>query len=140
MFAPPDIGSGNFDISGNFSNDRGALFKIPIDENLTLPRTNNIRVVGTELHFNVVSGHGSGVRIYVAPVDSFNESATGRTMDGNTNWTSSHTFGNGNISINEGVNMEVTTSGSHSINITRIMQLAAERGAVSYTHLRAHET
>ena len=38
LFAPPDIASGNFDIDGNFSNDRGALFKIPINENLTLPQ------------------------------------------------------------------------------------------------------
>ncbi|MEC9119585.1 MAG: DNRLRE domain-containing protein, partial [Candidatus Thermoplasmatota archaeon] len=93
LFSPPDIGSGNFDINGNFSNDRGALFKIPINENLTIPQPNDIRIVGTELHFNVISGHGSGVRVYAAPVDPFNESATGRTMDGSTNWSSTHTFG-----------------------------------------------
>ena len=128
LFAPPDVTGGNFDIDGNFSNDRGALFKIPINENLTLPRPNDIRIVGTELHFNVISGHGSGVRVYVAPVDSFNESATGRTMDGSTNWSNTHTFGNGNISIDDGFSKEVTNSGSNSVNITRLMQLAADRG------------
>ena len=128
LFSPPDIPSGNIDISANFSNDRGALFKIPIDENLTLPHPNDIRIVGTELHFNVISGQGTGVRVYVAAVDPFNESATGRTMDGSTNWSSPHTFGNDNISIHDGVSLEVTSSGSNSINITRIMQLAADRG------------
>ncbi|MED5375368.1 MAG: hypothetical protein VX892_02545, partial [Candidatus Thermoplasmatota archaeon] len=128
LFSPPDIGSGNFDINGNFSNDRGALFKIPINENLTIPQPNDIRIVGTELHFNVISGHGSGVRVYAAPVDPFNESATGRTMDGSTNWSSTHTFGNGNVSLDDGVAKEVTNSGSNSINITRIMQLAADSG------------
>ncbi|MEC8721525.1 MAG: DNRLRE domain-containing protein, partial [Candidatus Thermoplasmatota archaeon] len=128
LFSPPDIGSGNFDINGNFSNDRGALFKIPINENLTIPQPNDIRIVGTELHFNVISGHGSGVRVYAAPVDPFNESATGRTMDGSTNWSSRHTFGNGNVSIDDGVAKEVTNSGSNSINITRLMQLAADSG------------
>ncbi|MBA46441.1 MAG: hypothetical protein CMB31_07640 [Euryarchaeota archaeon] len=128
LFSPPDIGSGNFNMNDNFSNDRGALFKIPINENLTLPRPNDIRIVGTVLHFNVVSGHGSGVRVYAAAVDPFNESATGRTMDGNTNWSTPHTFGNGNISIHDGVSKQVTNSGSNSINITRLMQLAADRG------------
>ena len=128
LFSPPDIGSGNFNIDGNFSNDRGALFKIPINENLTLPQPNDIRIVGTELHFNVISGHGSGVRVYAAPIDRFNESATGRTMDGSTNWSSTHTFGNGNVSIDDGVAKEVTNSGLNSINITRLMQLAADSG------------
>lgn len=128
LFSPPDIVSGNFDIDGNFSNDRSALFKIPINENLTLPQPNDIRIVGTELHFNVISGHGSGVRVYAAPIDPFNESATGRTMDGSTNWSSTHTFGNGNVSIDDGVSKEVTNSGSNSINITRLMQLAADSG------------
>ena len=128
LFAPPDIGSGNFNINGNFSNDRAALFKIPINENLTLPRPNDIRIVGTELHFNVISGHGSGVRVYAAAVDEFNESVTGRTMDGSTNWSTPHTFGNGNMTIDDGVSKQVTTSGPNSINITRIMQLAENRG------------
>ena len=119
------------DLNGNFSEDRGLLIAIPIAENLSLERPNDIRVVGAQLHLNVISGHGNDVFVQHRSMNSFTEDATGRTSDGTTNWTDRHLLGNGEMlgpNTDGGQNVPATSSGNLVLNLTRSAQLAFDAG------------
>ena len=119
------------DLNGNYSEDRGLMIAIPIAENISLERPNDIRVVGAQLHLNVISGHGNDVFVLHRSMGSFTEDATGRTSDGTTNWTNRHLLGNGEmygINLDEGYSVPASSTGNIVLNLTRAAQLAFDAG------------
>jgi hypothetical protein len=129
-WASPSLNDTHADESTLFiSSTSSVLIQIPIDGPGALPHPSNGRLVGAHIDFWVQSNNSStpSIAIYETLQD-WNESATGQTYDGVTNWST--VGGNGVQDRSDWISVVVDQAASSRMimDITEIVQAAIARG------------
>ena len=106
-----------------------ALIEIPIDGPGALPHPSGARLVGASIDFHVSTNNSSTPNIAVyETLKDWNESATGRTYNGSTNWSALGGYGLMDRSDWVDVAFDPASSSRMSMDITEVVQAAIARG------------
>ncbi|MDP6324487.1 MAG: DNRLRE domain-containing protein [Candidatus Thalassarchaeaceae archaeon] len=105
------------------------LIEIPIDGPGALPHPSGARLVGAAIDFQVSTNNSSTPTIAIhETLKDWDESATGRTYDGSTNWSSLGGYGLLDRSDWVDVAYDPASSNRMNMDITEIVQAAIARG------------